>query len=118
MFEKTQKAVTELSQAVSQDLASAVAMAKAVVVPTVTEYLNKIAAAAQNTSQGVQDGSLFKAGPDANQLAKCNDGGTFADPLPTEAQNDFIKVLRVLGKTDEEIAEVVGVSIRTVKMAV
>lgn len=41
-----------------------------------------------------------------------------ADPLPTPAQNDAIKVLRTMGKTDEEIAEFVGVSILTVKMAV
>jgi hypothetical protein len=108
MFEKTQKAVTELSQAVSQDVASAITLAKAVVVPTVTEYLNKIAAAAQNTSQGVQDGSLFKT---TEQAVK-----PVADPLPTEAQNDAIKVLRALGKTDEEIAKAVGVSVLTVKM--
>lgn len=115
MFEKTQKAINELRSAVSLDVTSAIATTKAVVAPVVAEYLNKFANAAQTVASGVEDGSLFK--PDANHQAKSNDGGTFADPLPTEEQNNVIKVLRKLGRTDEEIAKAVGVSVLTVKMS-
>ena len=41
-----------------------------------------------------------------------------ADPLPTPEQNDAIKALRIAGKTDEDIAGFLGISIRTVKMAI
>jgi hypothetical protein len=117
MFEKTQKAVNDLSAALTEDATSALAVAKATVIPAVSGLLNKIANAANTVAQGVEDGSLFKAEPDANELAKAHDGGGFPDPLPTETENNAIKILRALGKTDEEIAQAVGVSLLTVKMS-
>ena len=117
MFEKTQKAANELGAAVTEDATKAMAFAKAAVIPAVSGLFSKIANAANTVAQGVEDGSLFKAGPDANQLAKAHDGGTFPDPLPTKEQNEAIRALRAVGKTDEEISESLGITIRTVKMS-
>lgn len=115
MFEKTQKAANELGAAVTADTTMAVALAKAVVIPAVSAFFTKIATAAQGVAASVEDGSIFKH--DANELAKSDDGGTFADPLPTMEQVNAIYALRVIGKSDEEIAEALDISVRTVKMS-
>lgn len=108
MFEKTQKAANELGAAVTADATNAVAVAKAAVIPAVSGFFNKIAAAANGVAAGVEDGSLFKP---------TEKPATVADPLPTAEQNTAINSLRALGKSDEEIAKTVGVSVLTVKMA-
>jgi DNA-binding NarL/FixJ family response regulator len=108
MFEKTQEAANKLGAAVTEDATQALAVAKAVVIPAVSGFFSKIANAAQTVAEGVEDGSLFK--PAAAPEPK-------ADPLPTPEQNAAIASLRALGKTDEEIAQTVGVSVLTVKMA-
>lgn len=116
MFEKTQKAANELGTAVTTDATNAMAAAKAAIIPAVSGFFSKIASAAQGVAAGVEDGSIFRS-VDPNVDAKSDDGGTFADPLPTFEQNAAIAALRGLGKNDDEIAATVGVSVRTVKMA-
>lgn len=107
MFEKTQKAANELAGAVAEETTQAFALAKATVIPAVGDFFGKIADAANKLKEGVENGDLFKA----------SETEASADPLPTEAQNSAIKVLRSLNKDDEEIARIIGVSVRTVKMA-
>ena len=111
MFEKTQKAAEDLGTAVTEETAQAVAFAKAAIVPAISGFFTKIATAAQTVAAGVEDGSLFAA------TARPSDPPV-ADPLPTEDQNVTIRLLRTGGKTDEEIASILNVSVRTVKMAV
>lgn len=115
MFEKTQKAANELGAAVTTDATNALALAKAVVIPAVSGFFGKIANAANTVAAGVEDGSLFKK-TETSADAGSGDAKA-ADPLPTETQNAAINSLRAVGKTDEEIAETLGVSVLTVKMA-
>jgi DNA-binding NarL/FixJ family response regulator len=113
MFEKTQKAASELGAAVTADATIAVAKAKAAVIPAVSGFFGKIAAAAQTVAEGVEDGSIFKPATTPATEPKVD-----ADPLPTEEENAAIRTMRARGQSDEQIAHILGVSVRTVKMAV
>lgn len=113
MFEKTQKAANELGAAVTADATNAVAVAKAAVIPAVSGFFNKIATGAQSVAAGIEDGSLFET----VKTSVAGKPATEADPLPTQEQNTAIRSLRALGKSDEEIAATVGVSVLTVKMS-
>jgi hypothetical protein len=93
VFEKSQKAVTDLSVAVTEDVNQSVAIAKA----------------------GVADGSLFKAAE--AKVAETVAAKPEPAPFPTPEQNAAIKTLRALGRTDDEIAGIVGVTVLTVKQA-
>ena len=112
MFEKTQKAANELGAAVTADATNALAVAKAAVIPAVSGFFGKIASAAQSVAEGVADGSLFKPAEAPKAEAKVE-----ADPLPTPEENTAIHTMRQRGQTDEQIAHILGVSVRTVKMA-
>jgi len=116
MFEKTQKAARDLSLIATHEATEAVTTVKAAVVPTVAGFFGTLADYANKVKEGIESGELFKP-LDANEEAKSQDGGTFADPLPTKEQNAAIHALRVIGKTDEEIADTLNVSLLTVKMA-
>lgn len=122
MFEKTQQAATQLSQAVTEETNEAVNTVKAMVVPAVAGFFASIAGAATKAKEGVESGEFLQKAKDAVSragVATADDGGpkVEAAPLPTREQNDAIKTLRSIGKTDEEISEIVGVSVLTVKMA-
>lgn len=126
MSERIEKAFKELVDAVNDEATSKVTEIKTIVEPIVTQAVAQVTAAVVASRFKFSD--LFKdlkegvtpeaEKADPNVDAKSNDGGAFADPLPTPAQNDAIRTLRTLGKTDEEIAFAVGVSVRTVKMAI
>jgi len=115
MFKNTEKAFADLAGAVTQDTATFTKAAKDMVVPAIAEFFGRLAHHANKIKEGVENGEFFQM--DANDEAKSHDGGTFADPLPTKEQNAAIHALRVIGKTDEEIAESLNVSVLTVKMA-
>lgn len=114
MFKKTQEAAVQLSSAAITDTNEAINTAKAMIVPAVAGFFNSIATAATKAKENVESGEfLNKAKAAVADAVKPE-----AAPFPTAAENDAIKVLRTLGKTDEEIAKAVGVSVLTVKMAV
>lgn len=121
MFEKTQKAAIDLSAAATEETSQAVNMVKAMVVPTIAGLFNSIATAATKAKENVESGDFFsKVKEAANSMATDVVGKTpaaEAAPLPTEEQNTTISVLQAAGKTDEEIATILGVSVLTVKMA-
>jgi DNA-binding NarL/FixJ family response regulator len=117
MFEKTQKAATDLSVAVTEDANQAVSMAKAMVVPAVAGLFGTLAGYANKIKEGVESGEFVAKAKDAVASATKTAESAVADPLPTQEQNTTIAVLRASGKSDEQIAELLGVSIRTVKMA-
>lgn len=113
MSERIEKAFKELVDAVNDEATSKVTEIKTIVEPIVTQAVAQVTAAVVASRFKFSD--LFKdlkegVTPEAEKPAE-------ADPLPTPAQNDAIRTLRTLGKTDEEIAFAVGVSVRTVKMA-
>jgi hypothetical protein len=115
VFEKSQKAVTDLSVAVTEDVNQSVAIAKAVVVPAVAGFFGSIATLANKVQAGVADGSLFKAAE--AKVAETVAAKPEPAPFPTPEQNAAIKTLRALGRTDDEIAGIVGVTVLTVKQA-
>lgn len=115
MFEKTQKAATDLSVAVTEDANQAVSMAKAMVVPAVAGLFGTLAGYANKIKEGVESGEFVAKAKEA--VSTATKPAAEADPLPTQEQNTTIAVLRASGKSDEQIAELLGVSIRTVKMA-
>lgn len=118
MFKKTEVAVTALASAVAEDVNEAAAFAKATVTPVVAGFFGSIAAYAEKVKQGVESGEFVQAVKEA--VATATTASTVSSTpaeAPTEEQNTTINVLRGLGKTDEEIAEILGVSILTVKMA-
>jgi len=108
MFENTQRAIAELNNALFNDVNQAVTLAKTTVVPAVTLIFGRITETAKNTAD--------KANSTVPPVAPVSE--PVSDPLPTPEQNMAIKGLRAVGKTDEYIAKELGVSIRTVKMAV
>lgn len=110
MFEKTQKAAADLAAVVTEEATAAGATIKASVIPSIGNFFGAIAASATKVKDGIEDGSLFKAAEKSS--------GFNPDPIPTPEQNKAILGLRALGKSDAEIALMVGVSVRTVKMAV
>ncbi len=119
MFKKTEVAVTQLASAVADDVTEAAAVAKAAVTPVVAGFFGSIAGYAEKVKQGVESGEFMQKAKDAvaSVTKPVESAEKSADPLPTQEQNTTIGVLRATGKTDEQIAEIIGVSIRTVKMA-
>jgi len=109
MFEKTQKAAADFAGAVSEETTQAIAVARAAVIPTISSFFGAIANGATKLKDSVEDGSLFKA------TESDTTGWYRPDPLPTEEQTKAIVGLRAVGKTDAEIALMLGISIRTVK---
>lgn len=114
MFEKTQKSAAELGVAVVEETNQAVNMVKAMVVPTIAGFFGTIAGAANKAKENVQSGDFFSKAKEAATAAPKAE----ADPIPTAEQNTTILVLRAAGKSDAEIAKILGVSILTIKMAV
>jgi DNA-binding NarL/FixJ family response regulator len=117
MFEKTQTAVTQLTNAITEDVTNASALAKAMVIPTVAGLFGNLASYANKVKEGIETGDLFKAAEVKPATVDVETPAPTADPLPTMEQNITINLLRKIGKTDEEIASTLGVSIRTVAMA-
>lgn len=118
MFEKTQKAAIDLSAAATEETSQAITMVKAMVVPTIAGLFNSIATAATKAKENVESGDFFsKVKEAANSMAMDAADKPKADPLPTEEENTVITALRNAGKSDAEIATILGISPLTVKMA-
>lgn len=120
MFEKTQKAAIDLSAAATEETSQAVNMVKAMVVPTIAGLFNSIATAATKAKENVESGDFFsKVKEAANTMAMdvADKPKADADPPPTEEENTVITALRNAGKSDAEIATILGISPLTVKMA-
>ena len=106
MFKKTETALTNLATAVTEDVTEGVSQAKSTAVPFFAGALDQIA------------GAFLAAKAKLEGKEPAKKPASQAAPLPNAAENNAILSLRALGKKDEEIAEALGISVLTVKMAV
>ena len=118
LFNRTEKAVTDLSQAITQDVTQAIAVGKAAVKPAVAGVFATAAGYLTKIQKGVESGELFKrAQTEAETAPAAKPANDTAESLPTEAENAAIRAARKAGKTDAQIAEFLGISILKVNMS-
>lgn len=119
MFEKTQQAATQLSQAVTQETNEAVSTVKAMIVPAIAGLFGSIAGAATKAKENVESGEFLSKAKATVAAANTSASKPAAEaaPLPTEEQNAMINSMRRAGVEDDKIAAALNISVLTVKMA-
>lgn len=126
MFEKTEKAITDLASAVTEDVTTGISVAKAAVIPAISGVFGAVKTAAGTAEAAVKDGSfwdgVFGKAKDLREKA-----AAAVKPTATPGEADFkaagaagqgaltdekiaaIKALIAVGQTDAVIAATVNV---------